>query len=304
MEQATAFAPCHITGMFEIFDQLGDALHVGSKGAGVSLDLGAKTTVKVEKSPKHRLRVTINNHTAKSAQVSRHVVKVFLSRFSEATKFEITVEHAIKTPIGAGFGTSGAAALSLALALNKALGLGMSRVEAAKIAHVAEVECRTGLGTVTAETFGGLEIRTKPGAPGIGEITQLPVSRNAIVACHVFGPLSTKKFLSDPETRSRINRFGGESINRLIEAPTILNFMKLSRQFAEHVGLITEKVRIVLDAADDAGVFCSMPMFGESAFTIADDNDVKSILKLFRKSGPSGQTVVSKVNCEGAHLLQ
>ena len=69
--------------------------------------------------------------------------------------FEIIVEHHVEVPLGAGFGTSGAAALSLALALNEALSLGLSKIEAAQLAHVAEVECKTGLGTVIAETFGG-----------------------------------------------------------------------------------------------------------------------------------------------------
>jgi pantoate kinase len=304
MEEATAFAPCHITGVFQIFDQSADALLAGSKGAGVSLDLGAKTTVKVKKGSKYNLKVSINNHTANSAQVSGRVVDAFLSRFSDTTPFEISVEHHIEAPIGAGFGTSGAAALSLALALNEASGLGMSKLEAAQIAHIAEVECKTGLGTIIAETFGGFEVRVKPGAPGIGEIKRLSVPDDTLVACHVFGPLSTRESLTNPETRARINRFGGELVKELANAPTIINFMKLSRQFAEHVGLITEKVRGILDAADKAGMVCSMPMFGESAFTVTDQNGVKRILQVFRKSALSGQTIVSKVNHEGARLLQ
>ena len=304
MKEATAFAPCHITGVFQIFDQSADALCVGSKGAGISLNLGAKTTVKIKKGTCYRLKVNINNHAANSAQVSKHVVNTFLSRFSEITKFEIAVEHRIDAPIGAGFGTSGAAALSLALALNEALGLGLSRIEAAQLAHIAEVECKTGLGTVIAETYGGLEIRVKPGAPGIGEIKCLPVPENAVVACHVFGPLSTKKFLTNPATRSRINKLGGELVNELLEAPTIINFMKLSRQFAEHVGLITQKVRGILNAAGKAGVVCSMPMFGESAFTITDQENMEGILQVFHEYGSSGQTFVSNVNHGGARLLQ
>lgn len=304
MKEAAAFAPCHITGIFQICDQSADALCIGSKGAGISLNLGAKTTVKIKKGTYYRLKVNINNHAANSAQVSKHVVNTFLSRFSEITKFEITVEHHIDAPIGAGFGTSGAAALSLALALNEALGLGMSRIEAAQLAHVAEVACKTGLGTVIAETYGGLEIRVKPGAPGIGEIKCLPVPENALVACHVFGPMSTKKFLTNPATRSRINRLGGELVNELLEAPTITNFMKLSRKFAEHVGLITQKVRDVLNAADKAGVVCSMPMFGESAFTITDEENVEGILQVFHEYGSSGQTLLSSVDHEGAQLLQ
>jgi pantoate kinase len=302
MEKAAAYAPCHITGIFQIFDQSADILSAGSKGAGVSLNLGAKTTVKVEKGPRYRLKVNINHHAADCAPLSKHVVSAFLSRLSEAFHFEITVEHQIEAPIGAGFGTSGAAALSLALALNEALGLGMSKIQSAQIAHIAEIECKTGLGTVIAETFGGLEIRTKPGAPGIGKIKCLPIPENAVVACHVFGPLSTKKYLTDPETRSRINRFGGELVDELVKAPTIINFMRLSRQFAEHVGLITEKVRNILNVADEAGVVCSMPMFGECAFTITDEDSVRRILQVFRKGGSGGQTFASKVDHEGARL--
>jgi len=300
--EAAAFAPCHITGIFQIFDQSADFLRAGSTGAGVSLNLGAKTTVKVEKGLRTSLKVNINHQAADSAQVSEHVVSAFLSRLSEPYHFEITVEHQIEAPIGAGFGTSGAAALSLALAMNEALGLGMSKIQCAQIAHVAEIECKTGLGTVIAETFGGLEIRIKPGAPGIGEIKSLQIPENAVVACYVFGPLSTRKYLTDAETRSRINRLGGELVNELVEAPTIINFMRLSRRFAEHVGLITEKVRNILNVADEAEVICSMPMFGECAFTIIDEDRLERILQVFRKDGSGGHTIVSMVDVEGARL--
>jgi pantoate kinase len=180
----------------------------------------------------------------------------------------------------------------------------MSTIEAAQIAHIAEVECKTGLGTVMAETFGGLEIRVKPGAPGIGELRCLPVPENAVVVCHVFGPLSTRKSLTNPETRTRINNFGSELVNELVKAPTIANFMRLSRQFAEHVGLISQKVRSVLTSADKAGVVCSMPMFGDVVFTITDKENVEDIAQIFHEHGPDGQTIVSKIDREGARLLQ
>lgn len=303
MKQATAFAPCHITGIFEIFDQSADVLHAGSKGAGVSLDLGVRTTVTVKERVEPSLDITINGRESKCAEVSKHVVDAFLSHYLRKIKPEIRVEHWTEAPIGAGFGTSGAAALSLSLALNRALGMSMSRVEAANVAHVAEIECGTGLGTVMAETFGGFEIRTEPGAPGIGRIMRLPTPDSAMVACHVFGPLSTSKYLADQDTRIRINRLGGKLIRNLISAPTIESFMKLSRKFAENVGLITERVRQVLDAADKAGFVCSMPMFGEAAFTVIGSNRAESILEVLRRSGSSGCTCMSKINESGAQLL-
>jgi len=304
MKEAVAFAPCHITGIFQIFDESADALRVGSKGAGVSLNLGALTSVSIVEGKGYSLKISINNHVANSAQVSEHVVDAFLSRYSHAADSEISVEHHVEVPIGAGLGTSGAAALGLALALNEALELGLPRIEAAQLAHIAEVECKTGLGTVIAETFGGLEIRVNPGAPGVGEMKRLPIPENAVVACHVFGPLSTRKFLTDRETRCRINRFGGELIEELLEAPTTINFMSLSRQFAEHVGLITQHVRGLLNAADKIGVVCSMPMFGESVFTITDEENVEQILQIFQEYCSTGQTIVTKINHGGARLLK
>jgi pantoate kinase len=206
-------------------------------------------------------------------------------------------------PIGAGFGTSGAAALSLALALNKTFELGMTKTEAAKIAHTAEVECKTGLGTVIAEAFGGIEVRTKPGAPGIGEVRHIPAEKDIVVVCLSFGPLSTKKFLSDWAVRKRINKFGGKLLDGLVEEPSVANFMKFSRQFAEHVGLISDKLRNILKAADEAGFVCSMPMFGESIFTVIEKDSLPELLKIFEKHGLGGKTIVSGIDFEGARLL-
>jgi pantoate kinase len=253
---------------------------------------------------KDSLQVKINGSASTSAEVSKHVVDAFLSQFKEMENFEITVEHYAEVPIGAGFGTSGAGALSLALALNDVFGLGMSKIEAAQTAHVAEVECKTGLGTVIAEAFGGVEVRVKPGAPGIGEIKNVPIPKDYVMACLTFGPLSTKKFLTDEEIRKRVNEFGGKFVDKLIEEPNVTNFMNFSRQFAEHVGLITEKTRRILNATDNAKFICSMPMFGESVFTLIKQESLEELLKLFRKHGPDGKIILSEIDFEGARLLR
>lgn len=304
MKEARAFAPSHITGIFQIFDQSADNLKNGSKGAGVSLSRGVTTIVKAEKSGKNSLQVKINGSISNSAEVSKRVVEAFLSKFKEKTaNHKVVVEHSVEMPIGAGFGTSGAAALSLALALNETFKLGMSKMEAAQIAHIAEVECKTGLGTVIAETFGGIETRTKPGAPGIGETRHIQAEKDMVVACLSFGPLSTRKFLTDEAVRKRINEFGGKLVDRLVEKPSVANFMKFSRQFAENVGLITDKLRKVLKAADEAGFVCSMPMFGESVFTITEKDALPELLKIFGRHGSGGKTIICEIDFEGARLL-
>jgi pantoate kinase len=253
---------------------------------------------------KSSLQVRINGSPSNSVEVSKHVVDAFLCRFKEKESFEVTVEHSVEAPIGAGFGTSGASALSLALALNDLFGSGMSRIEAAQLAHTAEVECKTGLGTVIAETFGGVEIRLKPGAPGIGEIKRVPVSRDHVVACLTFSSLSTRKFLADEKMRKRVNELGGELVDKLAEESTVGSFLRFSRQFAEHVGLMTERIRKALRAANDADFVCSMPMFGEAAFTLIERESLEELLKIFGKYGSDGRIFVSEIDFEGARLLK
>jgi pantoate kinase len=304
MEEASAFAPCHITGFFQILDKSENVLNVGSIGAGVSLSLGVKTIVKIRRSSESFFQVSINGVASDSVDVSEHVVRTFKSSFKEMENFKILIDHYTEVPSGAGFGTSGAAALSLALALNKASDLSLSKIEAAQLAHVAEVECKTGLGTVLSETFGGAEIRVKPGAPGVGEIKQMPVPKNMAVASIVFEPLSTKNLLTDQRTRKRVNELGGKLVDKLLKEPTIANFLNLSRQFAEHVGLITEKTRNALNLADSTSLVCSMPMFGEAIFTVGKRESFKELFETLHKHGLDKQILVSEIDFEGARVLE
>lgn len=303
MKEAKAFSPSHITGFFQIFDQTANSLHAGSRGAGVSLIKGVETHIKIKKASKSLVHTRINGAISNSAEVSEHTVRKFLSCSKEKRDFEIFVEHHVEVPIGAGFGTSGAAALGLALALNEAFESDMSRIEAAQIAHMAEIECKTGLGTVIAETFGGLEIRVKPGAPGIGEIKQVPFSKDQVVACLTFETLSTKNCLSDEKIRRRINELGGKLVDELANEPKVASFLTFSRWFADNIGLETEKVRRVLRATDADNFVCSMPMFGQAVFTLVDQDSLEKLLGVFRNYGSNEAIIVSEIDHQGARLL-
>jgi pantoate kinase len=258
--------------------------------------------VQVEEAVKTSVHITINGNATDSALVSEHVVNAFLS-LAEGN-YRVLVDHDIKIPLGCGFGSSGAGALSLALALNKVFNLNLSRLEAAQMAHRAEVECKTGLGTVIAETFGGLEIRVKPGAPGIGKIKSIPVNGDYVVACLSFGSIPTREILTSKISRQRINEVGGDFVNRLVRHPTVSSFMELSRKFAEHVGLISKRLRTVLNETDNAGLPCSMAMLGETVFSIAEREKVREIHEIFSKYVSSeGKVIIAEIDTEGARLL-
>jgi pantoate kinase len=298
----TAFSPTHITGFFQICDQSRDVLFNGSKGAGFSLTKGVKTTVHVRKSVRSSVKIKINGDTTESAEVSKSTADIFLSLVK--TDYQILAEHYVEVPIGCGLGSSGAGALSLALALNEALGLNLSRVEAAQAAHVAEIKCRTGLGTVIAETFGGMEIRVKPGAPGVGKIKPMKIDEDFAVACLCFGPISTKKALTDPKIRRAINKFGGILLDELIKKPEVNRFMQFSRRFAESTGLISEKANTVLSEADSHGFICSMAMFGDTVFSLTKKDDVEALFRIFRKHAQSPHDIVAaEIDFRGARVL-
>jgi pantoate kinase len=304
MKEAVAFSPAHLTGFFQILDQEMNPLQRGSRGAGFSIKKGVLTKVKVEKASETSFNIKVNGEDAKSARVSETVLQMFLSKVKE-NSYRVSISHEVAVPVGCGLGSSGAAALSLSLALNEVFSLGLSRLEVAQIAHLAEIACKTGLGTVIAETFGGFEIRVRAGAPGFGEVKSMPLNADYKMVFLSFGPLSTNKFLSDESFRRRINELGGEYVDKLVLQPSPELFMRLCRGFAEHVGLISERVRNVLNETDKLGVVCSMPMFGEAVFTLAKKDLVNTIVKVFRRHADSEQNVlVSEIDFEGARLLK
>ena len=302
MKAFAAFSPGHITGLFQVCDEAEDPLLKGSRGAGVSITRGVVTKVRIERSPKTSFEIRINGNGVEPAKVSECVINTLLP--VAGGNYRILVDHNINVPVGSGFGSSGAGALSLALALNEALRLGLSHFEAAQVAHIAEVRCRTGLGTVIAETFGGLEIREKPGAPGVGEIKRIPIDGDYVVACLKFGPMSTKEALTDERLRQQINDLGGKLVDELIARPKPSNFMNFSRSFAEGVGLISKRTRKVLEEADSRSLACSMTIFGECLFSLVRRDTVKELLEIFcRHALSEDSTIVAEIDHEGARLL-
>jgi len=302
MGESAAFAPGHITGIFRIHDQPEDPLKKGSWGAGVSLAKGVTTRVNIRNSSRNSFKIRINGETTKSAKVSEHVINTFLSHAKK--KSRIIVDHDVKIPIGSGFGSSGAGALGLALALNEALSCDFSYVEAVQVAHRAEVKCKTGLGTVIAEASGGLEIRTKPGGPGVGEVRNIPIDDDYIVACLSFGAISTGKVLTSEKFRQRINELGGALLDQLIAEPKPHLFMELSRKFAEHIGLISPRIRRILTETDNSGLTCSMAMLGETVFTLVEKDNLEELLPIFRGHASTEYNVIlSNIDFTGARLL-
>jgi len=302
MREATAYAPGHLTGFFQICDQPDDPLLKGSRGSGVSITKGIHTRVRVDPADLGSHKIYMDGKETDSAVVSENVLEKMLAIAD--TPYRIVVEHSFEIPRGAGFGSSGGGALTLALTLNEALELGMTFTEAARIAHVAEIECRTGLGSVFAATVGGFGALVKPGGPGIGEAVMYGTSDELSVVYIHFGPMATKDALSDPKLRERINELGGSYVDSIKDDLRPDLFMELSRRFTEHVGITTPRLRKILDAADRGGVPCTMAMFGEVAFSLVAKDEAKGVAEVLREAALGRGVEVVEVEERGAHLTR
>ncbi len=296
MDAARAFSPGHVTGFFSIHPH-DDPLRHGSTGAGFSLAEGTVTSLR----PAEQDLVLMNGEPLEGAPVSRALLRLFRDRTGRSTPF--TILHQSSLPIGCGFGTSGAGALSLALALNEEAGSPLTRLEAASLAHCAELEVGTGLGTVLGETFGGFEVRTEPGAPGTGRVVNLPFPDGLGAAFLVFGALATPKILGDAAVSRAISREGESLRQRLLDDPGVPQFLSLSLSFGRQAGLVSPRLRGLQDQLAEQGVLAPMLMFGDGLFTLAESPRLEAVLELFRRLAPGARVFGSGLDRQGGRTL-
>src|SRR5256712_3175783 len=229
-----AFSPCQITGFFRIHDGFKDANQIGSTGTGICVEQGVTTRVRLNSSSHPKDSILLNGKPLARPVVSRIVLRKF--RETVGT-FSAEVAHSSDLPVGCGYGTSGAGALSLAFATNEILGQPLKRVEAAQIAHVAEVEARTGLGTVASEFTGGVVVRLKAGAPGVGVTKRFMFGRGLRVVSGSFGPMRKTRVLGNASLSDRVNSCAENLVSRFLKQPTSERFAELSKRFTECLSL-------------------------------------------------------------------
>lgn len=291
-----AFCPAHITGFFKA--ELAERPELqGSLGAGFSIEKGVTTTVTARDSDFTDYKITTSGYHPDNLQVSEYVLREFLSTIRG--NYFVHVHHDIRIPVGYGLGCSAAAALSLAYALNEAFGTSYSKEHLGRIAHNAEVMCKTGLGDVLASYYGGFEIRVKSGAPGIGKLEKISTDKYcAVMIC--FSPISTKQFLQ--EKIKSINGLGGKMVEKLVKTKDIDQFHKFSVEFANYVNIVTPKMKTVIDDLKSNGIRCGVALFGETVFTLVSPDLEKKVLSILEKY-VDGIIIRAKIDPYGARLV-
>ena len=307
---AKAFAPAAISSFFQIHDTqngkpISNLEKVGARGGGFGLEKGVHTRVSVQEAEKNCINIYINSKHSLEARTTKEVVETILAK--TAANYNVTVEHQIEVPIGSGFGTSAGGALTAGLALKDALGLPLTYNQIGKIAHIAEIKCQTGLGTVSSLTFsGGCVLVVEPGAPGICQIDRIPITADYVLVAGVVElKVSKKPILTSPEMKKEINRYGKQTMKKILLVPTLKNFLDCCWEFSQKAGFATEKTRRLIEAAKDAGaVGAAQNMIGEAAHALVIEENASKVAEAFKHVLTSKQVIVSKIDFQGARLTR
>lgn len=287
--EGEAFCPGHVTAFFEVCEDP-DPTRAGSRGAGLCLDEGLRTVARVREASRASLEIFVNGRPSDAEVTTRAARKVL-----RGGPFEIKILSETRLPISQGFGVSAAAALSTVLALNDALGLGMSRDDLVTAAHVTEIECGTGLGDVVPASLGGMDLRAEPGAPGHCEVRRFEVTQDLLLA--VLGPeIHTKSVLRNSEKVARINRYGGQCVKDFAADPSLDRLFELGLRFADDTGLAS---RAVLDACKASRMFgrATMAMLGNSIVAFGNREQLATLFLRF------GTVLRCEVDNRGARVL-
>lgn len=292
--KCSVFAPSHITGFFEIVDHP-NPLKMGSRGAGVALESGVTTEVEIKEGSGVDVKINGKNDP-RNASITYKTIDLIKKQFygsklkdednfngynekfrrklaENLTDKKIVIEHKVNVPIGAGFGTSAAFALGVSLGIAKILKIPVTHNRAASIAHLAELEMGSGLGDVIAEICGGLVLRLREGAPGIGAVDKILEDDNLFVISKTLGKIDTSSVIKDPFYKEMINRTGQNLLFELLKNPDPSFFMRLSRKFSQQTELMNGEVLEVVEVLEDETLGASMAMLGNTAFALSESPD-------------------------------
>jgi len=289
MKSAKAFAPGNISCIFVIKKGKNPAKS-GSLGMGFTVNKGVKVTIKklynIKKNNFKKFNNKINKNYNKKNMIYYNNKKIKLptinSVIEKLTNEKVIVNIKSELPLGCGFGISGASAIATAYALNKLLNLKKTKKELALIAHIAEVENRTGLGDVVNQFYGGFLIKYKPSY--MFKVNKIPI-KNKKIYYKYFSGINTKKIISNKKIKNKINNSGIKALNKIkiLNARKsqifgtnsvgnknlkLKNLIKISKEFSIKSGILkNKKVIEIIKKIENKNGNASMIMLGNAVFS-------------------------------------
>jgi len=288
--------PHRISGFFEIVDEIDgkkieDPEKIGSRGAGFCLSAVGKSEIIIESLEKNEdflIEIYINDQKFnQKAETTYYIIDYMKNYIDDSLK--IRVNHNFDLPMGCGYGASGSGAIGTIFGLNYLLNLNLSYEERGRIAHVAEVINKTGLGTVCGQLSRGLCMLKEPGYPCTYERINVP--ERIKIICGSFGMIHTKSILSDPLLNSKIKEAGRTALKKLIQAPNMISFIDASINFVKETNMLDllslDKTKELMDNLNKLDIIgASMNQLGRSVYAVGYEEDVKKMLEVFESFKP------------------
>ena len=266
---------CAVSSFFEICDReadgtpLADKLRIGARGGGFIIERGTATKACLSEADSDL--VYINGYSSARAKTTKKVIELFRRKYDLPF---VAVSHSVQPPTGMGFGTSGSGAIGTALALTDLFGLNLTLSQASDIAHSAEIDCLTGLGTVISLTsgIGPAGLVTEPGSFSKGRADSLVFdSAGFVLICACFGAIEKSTVLLNNEQREKVNTAGRETLEAILEKKTPEALLEYSRQFSENAGLASPELLKLCDTAMELGaVGATQNMIGNAIHCLVD----------------------------------
>jgi pantoate kinase len=286
-QSRTVYVPSGVSSFFEICDRtpdgrpIDDQLQIGARGGGFIISKGTRTTASAIPSAKTD-EIFINGDKVPEARTSLEVIWLIRKEYEIPP---LRISHVVESPIGQGFGTSGAGALACSIAIGDLFDLKFTLSRAAEFAHVSELNSVTGLGTVIslASGTGAIGLVTEPGSYSVGR-TDVILSDpdNFMLVCAAFGPIKKSSILSNKSSRTAINRFGRSTLEKILDDPTPERLLSQSRMFSEKTGLASQDLLTLSDKALKSGAIGATPnMIGNAIHCLVEKNRYNTFMRCF-----------------------
>jgi pantoate kinase len=288
--------PHRISGFFEIVDEINgnkieNPVKIGSRGAGFNLNAFGATEIIFEESKnidRQSCEIYIDgqklNEKAETTNYIFNYMKKYISQ-----PFKLNIYHKFDLPVGCGYGASGSGALGTVFGLDSLFNLKIPYIEKGKIAHIAEVVNRTGLGTICGQLGGGLSILKEPGYPCVFKRINTP--NDIKVICGTFGMIHTKSILTDPILNRKIKDSGKVALTKLISNPNINSFIKASIDFVYDTDILNilnlQEIKRLMEDLNKLKILgASMNQLGRSIFAICKKSHLNQAMEIFESYKP------------------
>ncbi|MHA1671541.1 MAG: GHMP family kinase ATP-binding protein [Promethearchaeota archaeon] len=297
--------PHRISGFFEIVDKLNgvkikNPQLIGSRGAGFNINNFGITEIIAQEpiDPScSTCQIFINGIELNEEAETTYFIFDYLKQYFKKTS-HVIIKHNFDLPVGCGYGASGSGALGAVFGITSLLKLKISDYEKGKIAHIAEVLNKTGLGTICGQLGGGLCILKKPGYPCISERIQFPSDLSVI--CGSFGMIHTKSILNNPSLNMNIKNAGRNALIKLLQDPSIYTFINTSIEFVQKTLILDilqlNATRELIEDLNKLNIIgASMNQLGRSVYAICNKRNKAKVLDVFNTYKPEIKIIKSRI---------